>query len=68
LAAPTHYRSRYSDDAQVLDQDMTGDDIVAILSGLHFAKGHPVHLIGIDSGVRDYLVSALRRKVDAAQR
>jgi hypothetical protein len=62
MAAPhkaNHYRTQ---DDTVLDADMTNDDIVAILSRLHFAKGQPVHLIGIDSGVRDFLVDALRRK------
>jgi hypothetical protein len=69
MAAPRtakHYRS--NDDTAVLDADMRPDDLIAILSRLHFAKGQPLHLIGIDSGVRDYLVSALRRKSAPLQR
>jgi hypothetical protein len=63
MAAPVHYRPRFSDDETILDADMTPTDISATLARLRFGRDQPaVHLIGIDSGVRDYLVSALRRR------
>jgi hypothetical protein len=70
MAAPRSAKHYSSNDDTMLDQDMTGDDIVTILSELHFAKARPMHLIGIDQQVRDYLVSALsalRRRTESAR-
>jgi hypothetical protein len=60
-----HYRS---DDDTVLDADMTADDLVANLNALHFAKDRRFHAVVLDRHVRDYLVNALRRRSESAQR
>jgi hypothetical protein len=67
MAAPhkaNHYRIH---DDTVLDADMTPADITDALARLHYSRNQPVHLIGIDQQVRDYLVSALRRKTESAR-
>jgi hypothetical protein len=46
---------------EVLDQDMTAGDIVAALERLKFQNGF--RLVKMDGPVRDFLLSALRRKV-----
>jgi hypothetical protein len=67
MGAPKTVR-HYRNDDTMLDADMTTADIVGILSRLHFGLDRPVQIIGIDAEVRDFLVSALRRKTEAAQR
>jgi hypothetical protein len=49
MAAPRSAKHYSNDDTAALDADMRPDDMVAILSRLHFAKSQPVHLIGIDT-------------------
>ena len=45
----------------ILDADMTPADLVAALTQLTFPNDNP-RTIGIDRAVRDFLVTALRRK------
>jgi hypothetical protein len=47
---------------EIPDQDMTPGDIVDILRRLRFFHHDDFHTIKLDGGVRDYLVSALRRR------
>jgi hypothetical protein len=52
--------NKMRDTPEVLDQDMTAADIIAILERLRFEQQfQPVWL---DKSVRDFLVSSLRRK------
>jgi hypothetical protein len=46
---------------EILDQDMTRDDIVEVLAYLKFERDATC-TIQIDPGLRDYLLGALRRK------
>jgi hypothetical protein len=44
----------------VIDGDMTGDDIVFVLDHLHFSHG--LRTITLDKDARDYLVAAVRER------
>jgi hypothetical protein len=55
-----NYLAAAQDEPEVIDQDMTRGDIIAILERLKF-RGMP-RTVQLDRPVRDFLVSALRRK------
>jgi hypothetical protein len=47
---------------ETLDQNMTRGDLIYALENLRFMGRDQRHIIEIDKAVRDYLVSALRRR------
>jgi hypothetical protein len=60
-AAEAHEREpRPPDD--ILDQDMRPDDLVFVLENLRFQGSDRLGTLKVDRGVRDYLLTAVRRR------
>jgi hypothetical protein len=61
LPTPAHPHEGHSIESDILDQDMTADDIVFMLENLRFSQDG-LGRLRIDRGVRTYLRDALRAR------